>query len=159
MEEKGVYIVGASKNKEPRIWDLDQAFHNVWRVYVETPDIYGGEESTIFVEALHKEEAQSAVLKVVSAIYPDMSDIDIENSIYNLWSARELIENGDSESLVQRLFESGIRSTADGWAVIAWCKAPVFAVKHPSALFQAWSEAVAHFEKNRVQDRGKDERL
>lgn len=126
---------------------LDKPFRNLWRVYIETPDAVDGEEITLFVNGHSKDEAINAVLKVVSAIYPSMDENDTNNSIYTLNHAIDLLESGVSEELVYRLFESSIRGSNGRFVVNAWCKAPVFAVKHPSALYRAWSDAIAHFKK------------
>jgi hypothetical protein len=91
-------------------------------------------EFTVFVRAISREEAHAAMGRVILAMYPNA---DLEYAYYNLTSARELVEQGVSHLVNDRLFETGWH----GNHVASWVDKPVFAVPDAAELFVAWTSA------------------
>lgn len=135
--------VDNAQSRAPNIWELDEPLRKVWRAFIDARgERLGAQE--LFVEAFDREQAHAAIRKIISAMYPRLSDDEVELSYYNLASTRDLLARGVSPELAHRLFESG-------WAenrVAAWVESPIFAVEDPAALYAAWQSALqGHEEK------------
>lgn len=73
--------------------------HDLWRANTD--------DDTIYVVAATRAEAHDAMRRVIQAMYKPDDDTTLDESYYNLSSASEMIEEGVSDNLAHRLFESG----------------------------------------------------
>ena len=117
-------------------WVLKQHY---WKAMLMFPHVF--DELPVFVQATCRNEAHQCIRHVALALFPDLTEEEMEDRYYNLSSGRELIEEGVSETLAYRLFESGWR----GHQVASWVRRPLFCVKNPDELYELWQMAIRHF--------------
>lgn len=89
----------------------------------------------MFVEAPSRDSARRRICELVALIAHRTLD-DVRDCLYNLYSGYELVEAGMSECEELRLLEcswSGER--------IGYIDAPLFLVRDPQPLLQAWIRA------------------
>ncbi|TAL87321.1 MAG: hypothetical protein EPN74_02030 [Rhodanobacter sp.] len=119
----------------PSSLQLSPGFRHLWRAHFSARGI--DNEFTVFVRAVTQQTAHRNICNVVNAICPYLSPDDLDESYYNLTSAKDLAKEGLSIDIDHRLFETGWQ----GNRVTNWVEQPVFAVSAPAALFAAWSQA------------------
>ena len=107
------------------------SFSRVYRAFV-SPLSVSHSELTVFVEASSRDGARRHICELVALITRRTVD-DVENALYNLSSAQELLDEGVSESPGLRLFECG-------WSCegITYVESPLFLVTDPTPLLQTW---------------------
>jgi hypothetical protein len=93
-----------------------------------------GTERTAFVEAASHHDAVRKIANAVAALDTRLPDA-IEERIYNCYSARELIDEGLSEDIGLRLFETGW----GGGRAVSFVDEPLFLVTAP-ALIRKWAQ-------------------
>lgn len=135
----------AAELKYSKDWILRQHY---WKAMVTFPHSFN--ELPVFVQATCRNEAHQCIQHVVRGLWPDTTPDEMEDRYYNLSPGYELIEEGTSEILAYRLFESGWR----GDQVVSWVKQPLFCVKNPAELYELWQMAIRHFSGH---DRGADD--
>jgi hypothetical protein len=121
-------------NAKPSTQTLKYGWASLWRAHAALPREMASEEFTVFVRAVSRNDAHTAMGRVILAMYPSA---DLENAYYNLTSARELVDRGVSQLENHRLFEAAWQ----GGAVAGWVDKPVFAVPDAAELFEAWTAA------------------
>jgi hypothetical protein len=120
--------------------DSTTQFPPHYRAHISADD--RGAERTAFVEAASPRDAARKIADAVAAFEGRSSDT-VERLIYNLASARELIEMGVSEDFELRLFETGW----NGGKAVSFVQEPLFLLAAPSALILKWAQLkqeVAH---------------
>lgn len=132
-------------SKTPNIWELDEPLRKVCRAFIDARG-YRTAPQELFVEAFDRDQAHAAVRKIISAMYPRLSDDEVELSYYNLATTHDLLRQGVSSEPAYRLFEAG---TCDD-LVSGWVEAPIFAVEDPAALYAAWQRAVSAFREREL---------
>ena len=128
---------GTPELKYSENWVLRQHY---WKAMVMFPHVFA--ELPVFVQATCRNEAHQWIRHVALAMFPDLTEEEMEDRYYNLSSGRELIEEGVSEMLAYRLFESGWRASDQ---VVSWVRQPLFCVKNPGELYELWQMAIRHF--------------
>jgi len=116
---------------------LKYGWASLWRAHVALPREIAAQEFTIFVRAVSRERADSAMEYALKAMYPDAYGIDLTDACYNMTSARELVKQGVSRREDDRLFETAWQ----GDHVEGWVDRPVFVVPDAAELFEAWTVA------------------
>lgn len=111
---------------------------SLWRAHVSLPAEIASREVTIFVRAVTRDEAHAAMRHAIQVLYPLCLEEELDHAYYNLSSAADLVDQGTSSRLNDRLFETGWR----GNKVCGWVERPVFLVPEAAELFQAWCWAV-----------------
>ena len=101
--------------------------HDLWRANTD--------DHTIYVAAETRAEAHGAMRLVIQAMYKPDDDTTLDESYYNLSSASEMIEEGVSDDLAHRLFESGRFGES-----LLYVDAPIMVVPNPGRLMQVWLE-------------------
>jgi hypothetical protein len=115
-------------NTKPSTQSLKYGWASLWRAHAALPRELASEEFTVFVRAVSRDDAHTAMGRVI---------LDVEDAYYNLTSARELVEQGVSQLENHRLFETAWR----GSVVAGWVDKSVFAVQDAAELFEAWTTA------------------
>ena len=110
-------------------------FPRLYRAHVTAADTYGVER-TAFVEAASHRAAARKIANVVAAIENRLPD-QVEERIYNVYSSSELIEEGLSEDIELRLFETGWC----GGKAAYFVEQPLFLISAP-ALIRKWGRIV-----------------
>ncbi len=131
-------MIGSSQKVDShasRAFSFPLPFPRVYRAHVQPAD-YRGTERTAFVEAAGHRDAIRKIANAVAAREGCSPESVIANRIYNTYSARELIEDGVSEDVTRRLFETG---WSQGEA-ISFCTEPLFLVPAPAALIRVWAK-------------------
>lgn len=108
----------------------------LYRAYVSPPSPFRP-ELAVFADASSRDLAHRHICELVALITRRNVD-DVADALYNLCSARELIDEGLSEAPELRLFEchwSGNR--------IFYIDAPLCLVTDPQPLLDAWQRAVS----------------
>jgi hypothetical protein len=115
-------------------------FPRLYRAHVQPARDSRAPELTVFVEAATHQAAIRKIANAVAIMETRLPDA-IEDRIYNCYSARELIEDGASEDIELRLFETGW----SGDRAVSFVDAPLFLVAAP-ALIRKWATVaeVAH---------------
>jgi hypothetical protein len=106
-------------------------FPRLYRAHIAA-DSYGTER-TAFVEALSHHGAIRKIANAVAALEQRLPQT-VQDRIYNCWSAAELIEDGMSEDVELRLFETGW----SGDRAVSFVEEPLFLVASP-ALIRKWA--------------------
>ena len=91
-------------------------------------------ERTAFIEAASHRDAVRKIANVVAALETRLPD-QVEERIYNCYSAYELIDEGVSEDIDLRLFETGW----SGNRAICFVEEPLFLLAAPAALIRKWA--------------------
>jgi hypothetical protein len=113
-------------------------FRRLYRAHI-TPRAhdYRGPELTAFVEASSRE---GAVRKIAAAIVAAMefgsTAESVAERIYNCNSAQECIDDGLSEDVELRLFETGW----SGNKAICFVEHPLFLLANPAPLCRKWAQ-------------------
>jgi hypothetical protein len=121
-------------NTKPSTQSLKYGWGSLWRAHTALPREMASEEFTVFVRAVSRDDAHTAMGRVILAMYPSANP---EDAYYNLTSARELVDQGVSHLENSRLFETAWQ----GGGVAGWVEKPVFAVPDAAELFEAWTTA------------------
>jgi len=111
-------------------------FSRLFRAYV-SPLSPSCPELTVFAEASSRDGGRRRICELVALITRRTVD-DIDNALYNLYSAEELLDEGESAVTESRLFECGWSGER-----ISYVAAPLFLVTNPAPLLQAWTLARA----------------
>lgn len=93
-----------------------------------------GVERTAFVEASCHHGAIRKIAAAIAAIEM-RSPEEITERCYNVWSARELIDDGMSDDTELRLFETGW----SGERVISFVENPLFMLADSGPLIRKWA--------------------
>ena len=116
---------------------LDPSFpghlRRLYRAHVQPSD-YRGLERTAFVEASRHDGACKKIAAAVAAL-EHRQPADVADRIYNVYSAQELIDEGVSDDLELRLFETGW----SGGRATHFVREPLFLLAEPSALIRKWA--------------------
>jgi hypothetical protein len=102
------------------------------RVIVGSPDSRAPER-VAFVEAIHGHAALKKVAAAIAAL-ECRSPSAVEERLYNIQSAEECVEQGISDDVELRVFETGWNGHAP-----TYVEEPLFLVAAPAALIRAWS--------------------
>lgn len=100
----------------------------IWRAHLEAQ---GFPNVTLYVQARNQEEAtKKARALAVATIGQDLQ----EDTFFNLTSASELVEQGVSDDVAARIFETGWYEDR----VTSWVERPIFCVRRPELMTAAW---------------------
>jgi hypothetical protein len=97
-----------------------------------------GAERTAFVEASSYHAAVKKIAAAVGAL-EHRSPVAVEERVYNCFSAKELIDEGLSESPELRLFETGW----SGGKATHFVSEPLFLLDRPAELCRLWASIPA----------------
>lgn len=117
-----------------RIGGVDVA--RLYRAFVEPAD-YRGTERVVFVEASNRPSAIGIIAAAVAAI-ESRTPGEVDDRIINCDSAHELINQGASDDLELRLFETGWSGDRP-----TFLREALFLLDVPTALIRKWSEIPA----------------
>jgi hypothetical protein len=106
----------------------------IFRAFV-TPQEWRRPERTVFIEAWTERNAHERIAQAI-AVLDRCSIQDAAERIYNLYSARELLETGLSSDPLVRIFETGW----SGNEVVCWVTHPLFLVEDAGLLIRAWTQ-------------------
>ena len=108
----------------PKSKAVPDGFRRIYRAFVAPPQSNGrGIELTAFVHAMSHEGAIRKITRVIAAMEFGSTPESVAERIYNCASADELIAEGRSEDIEDRLLETG------------WCgNQPTHFVEHPLVL-------------------------
>jgi hypothetical protein len=123
-----------ASNTRPQAASKPQStpFPRLYRAFIGAPSY--GIERTAFVEAASHRDAIRRIANAVAALETKLPEV-IEERLYNVASAQELMDEGMSPDLELRLFETG---WSDGKA-ICFVEEPLFLVASPAALIRKWA--------------------
>lgn len=107
---------------------------HLYRAHIEPRD-GRGPERTAFVEAFSHQCACKKIAATIAAL-EHRQTIEVADRIYNCCSAQELIDEGLSEDLDLRLFETGW----SGGKATHFVSEPLFLLERPSDLIRIWAE-------------------
>lgn len=108
-------------------------FQTLYRAVVEpSTDAGAYVERIVFFQANSRDDAARKLTALIAAIDGVPED---QVSFYNLDSYQELVNNGVSENVRLRIFETGWQ----GLNVACWARNPLFLVRDPGPLFRLWS--------------------
>ena len=105
---------------------------NLYRAVVGAAD-YSNIERITFVEAANHQSAIGTIAAAVAAL-ENRAPAKVAERVYNCESARELVERGESENLVLRLFETGWSGDRP-----TYVREPLFLLDGAAALIREWS--------------------
>ena len=108
-------------------------FPRLYRAHVQPARDGRAPEITVFVEAASHHAAVRKIANALAAMETRLPDA-IAERIYNCYHARELIEDGVSEDVELRLFETGW----SGDRAVSFVEQPLFLVAAP-ALIRKWA--------------------
>lgn len=111
---------------------------SLWRAHLSLLVEIASRDVSIFVRAVTREEAHAVMRRAVQVLYPGCPDENLDDAYYNLSSVADLVGQGVSPRLIDRLFETSWQ----GNKVCGWVEYPVFLVPKAAELFQAWRRAV-----------------
>jgi hypothetical protein len=106
----------------------------IYRAHIGSAYGYG-KERTAYVEAASHRDATRKIVNAVAALECRLPDA-VEERIYNVASARELIEEGLSKDIELRLFETGWC----GDEAVSFVEEPLFLLAAPAALIRKWTQ-------------------
>lgn len=117
--------------------ELALPIERLYRAHVE-PHHWRGVERTAYVEAFSERAALDLIAAAIGAIESRPPD-QVRERIYNITSARECIDQGESADHELRLFEIG-------WSAdrISFVRHPLFLVDAPGPLARAWARTLFH---------------
>ncbi len=92
-------------------------------------------ERTAFVEAASPRDAVRKIANAVAAFENRLPDT-VEERLYNVSSAQELTDEGLSEDIEARLFETGWC----GNRAVCFVQEPLFLLAAPAALIRKWAQ-------------------
>jgi hypothetical protein len=115
---------------------LPRHIARLYRAFIGAPSY--GTERTAFVEAASHRDAIRRIANAVGALEMQLPD-QVEERIYNCASARELMDEGMSEDVEMRVFETGW----SGGKPICFVEEPLFLVAAPAALIRRWAQISA----------------
>lgn len=95
-------------------------------------------ERTAFVEAASHRDAIRKIANAVAAFETCLPD-RVEERIYNVTSAQELVDEGLSADIELRLFETGWY----GNDVVSFVQEPLFLLAAPAGLIRKWAQIEA----------------
>jgi hypothetical protein len=124
----------ALRTVAPRNGSRPFPFPRIYRAHISAPSVYGAER-TAFVEAAGHRDAVRKIAAAVAALETRLPET-VEERIYNCASARELIEDGSSEDIELRLFETG-------WCgndAVSFVTEPLFLLAAPASLIRKWAQ-------------------
>jgi hypothetical protein len=113
--------------------DSPLPFPRLFRAHIEADS--HKPERTAFVEAASHRDAVRKIANAVAAFEGRLPDT-VEERIYNVTSARELIEEGLSEDIELRLFETGWYDNE----AVSFVQEPLFLLASPAALIRKWAQ-------------------
>jgi hypothetical protein len=96
-----------------------------------------GTERTAFVEAASHRDAIRKIANAVAALETRLPET-VEERIYNCASVRELIDEGLSEDIELRVFETGW----SGGKPICFVEEPLFLLTAPAGLIRKWMQSM-----------------
>lgn len=120
-------------SQNPRIAEVPRHFSRIFRAHV-SPAFDFGPERTAYVEAFSHRDAIRKIANAIAALESRLPDA-VQERIYNVASARELVNEGLSQDVEVRLFETGWYA---GQA-ISFVQEPLFLVCAP-ALIHKWAQ-------------------
>jgi hypothetical protein len=109
------------------------ALTRLYRAQVMPVD-WRGRERTAFVEAVSHNCACKKIAAVIAAL-EHRQPADVADRIYDCHGAQELIEEGVSEDIEIRLFETA----SSGGKATHFVTEPLFLVDRPAALCRKWA--------------------
>lgn len=110
---------------------LPTHLRRLYRAFV-TPQRATDPEKCFYVEAATHQAAGKKIAGVISTL--EYSKLyDAEQAVYNVHSIHELIHDGLSDELEARIYECGVDHGR-----ICFVEHPVFLVRDPAPLIQAW---------------------
>jgi hypothetical protein len=109
-------------------------FSRLYRAFVSSRD-YREPERTAFVEAYSHNAAAKKIADVVAALEFGSTPEQVQERIYNCSSGQELIDEGLSEDLELRLFETGWT----GGKATHFVEEPLFLLDAPATLIRVWA--------------------
>jgi hypothetical protein len=125
--------LGEPHSSSSRDGGLPRHLFRLYRAHISPAFGYGA-ECTAFVEAASHRAAIRKIANTVAALETRLPD-QVEERIYNCYSARELIDDGFSEDVELRLFETGW----GGNKVVSWVRQPLFLLAAPAELIRKWA--------------------
>jgi len=114
---------------------LPNHFRYLHRAFVE-PRHWPGIELTAFVKASTRRWAIHRIATVIAALEDGGTAESVSHRIYNCTSAAECVEEGLSEDLELRIFETGW----GGGKPICFVQHPLFLVPDPAPLCRKWAQ-------------------
>jgi len=117
-------------------------FRRIYRAHVQ-PQHARGVEVTAFVEAASREGAIRKISQTVAALEFGSTPESVQERLYNCNSAAELIDEGLSEDLEARLFETGW----SGGKPICFVEHPLFLIKDAGVLIRVWAQIAEQGER------------
>jgi hypothetical protein len=113
---------------------VPQQFRRLYRAFVEPRDS-GVRELTVFVEAHSSASAVQKISQAVCILEWSSTPPSVSERIYNCHSAAELINEGLSKNIEERLFETGW----SGGKATHFASHPLVLVRDPTALLNIWA--------------------
>jgi len=110
-------------------------FLRIYRAFVQPAEGSRNSEVTAFVEAAGHQSAVRKISNAIAALEGCLPEAVAER-IYNVYSARELVEGGLGEDIEARLFECG---WSDGKPT-CFVEEPMFLLTAPASLIRKWSQ-------------------
>jgi hypothetical protein len=120
---------------------IPPAFLRLYRAFVQPAADSRGPELAVFVEAAGHQSAIRKIANAIAAVEGCLPDTVAERT-YNVYSARELIEDGLGDDIEGRVFECGW----SGGKPTCFVDEPLFLMAAPAALIRKWAQIaeVAH---------------
>jgi hypothetical protein len=109
-------------------------FSRLYRAHIGSAD-WRRPERTAFVEAFSHNCACKKIVAAVAAL-EHRQPAEVADRIYNCYSAKELVDEGLSEEIELRLFETGW----SGGKATHFVSEPLFLLERPRALIAVWTE-------------------
>ena len=113
---------------------IPPAFLRLYRAFVQPAADSRKPEFAAFVEAVGHQAAIRKIAATIAAV-EGCTQESVEERVYNAYSARELIDEGLSEDIELRLFETAW----GGGRAVCFVESPLFLVAAP-ALIRKWAQ-------------------
>jgi hypothetical protein len=126
-------------NAQPAAQPVPAAFRRLYRAHIQPAHDWRQPELTAFLEAGSRETAVRKIAQAIAAIEFGSTPASVQERIYNCSGAAELIDEGLSENLEERLMETGW----SGGKATHFVEHPLVLLSDPAPLLFVWARAKA----------------